>query len=95
MSAEARSEKVLFHFILNAYWEPLEFELPQVGGDDKDSWHRWIDTSLDSPHDIVEWDAAPTVPGGAYRAGPRTVVVLFARLGDGASPSLRSGSVPM
>jgi isoamylase len=95
MSAEARSEKVLFHFILNAFWEPLEFELPQVGGDDKDSWHRWIDTSLDSPHDIVEWETAPTVPGSAYRVEPRTVVVLFAHLGDGASPSLRSGSVPM
>jgi isoamylase len=95
LSAEARSEKVLFHFILNAFWEPLEFELPQVGGDDSDSWHRWIDTSLDSPHDIVEWETAPTVPGGTYRAGPRSVVVLFARLGDGANPSLRSGSVPM
>jgi isoamylase len=69
--------------ILNAYWEALEFELPRKGDHDGDSWHRWIDTTLDSPQDIVEWETAPAVPGRTYRAGPRSVVVLFARLGDG------------
>ena len=28
-SAEVRSEGLLLHLILNAYWEPLDFELPQ------------------------------------------------------------------
>src|SRR6267143_1280463 len=83
VTAEARDEKLLGHRILNAYWEALEFELPRAGDDDGDSWHRWIDTTLDSPQDIVEWETAPTVPGGTYRAGPRSVVVLFARLEDG------------
>ena len=83
VTAEARDEKLLVHLILNAYWESLEFELPRAGDDDGDSWHRWIDTTLDSPQDIVEWETAPTVPGGTYRAGPRSVVVLFARLEDG------------
>jgi glycogen operon protein len=83
VTAEARNEKLLVHLILNAYWESLEFELPGAGHDDGDSWHRWIDTTLDSPQDIVEWGTAPTVPGGTYRAGPRSVVVLFARLEDG------------
>jgi glycogen operon protein len=95
LSAEARDEKVLFHFILNAFWEALEFELPLVGNDNGDSWRRWIDTTLESPLDIVEWEAAPTVPGRTYRAGPRSMVVLLARLGDGASQSLQSGSVLM
>ena len=27
-SAELQKERVLFHMILNAYWEPLDFELP-------------------------------------------------------------------
>jgi len=90
LSAEARSEKLLFHSILNAFWEPLEFELPRVGNGAGDIWRRWIDTTLDSPQDIVEWEKAPAVPGGAYRAGPRSVVVLFAPLGDGASPILQS-----
>ena len=83
VTAEARDEKLLIHLILNAYWDSLEFELPRAGNDDGDSWHRWIDTTLDSPQDIVEWETAPTVPGGTYRAGPRSVVVLFARLEDG------------
>jgi glycogen operon protein len=93
-SVEAPKEKLLFHVILNAYWEPLDFELPQAGDQSQDSWHRWIDTSLDSPEDIVEWQSAPPVPGGTYRAGPRSVVVLFARAGDGTSPSVQSGLMP-
>ena len=31
LGAELRREGLFFHFILNAYWEPLEFELPVVG----------------------------------------------------------------
>ena len=62
------------HFILNAYWEPLEFELPDPG--DGGAWLRWIDTGLDPPNEIVEWqDSTPVC--GTYRAGPRAVVVLF------------------
>jgi glycogen operon protein len=85
-TAETLDQKLLFHVILNAYWEPLEFELPPTGEQSEDSWNRWIDTTLDSPHDIEEWQSAPLVPGCGYRAGPRSVVVLFARVGDGAGP---------
>jgi glycogen operon protein len=91
-TAEAWNEKLLFHLILNAYWEPLDFELPPLANSAGDSWRRWIDTTLDSPQDIVEWQTAPLVPSRTYKAGPRSVVVLFARVGDGASPSLQSGS---
>jgi glycogen operon protein len=93
-SVEAPKEKLLFHLILNAYWEPLEFELPPPGDPSKDAWQRWIDTSLDSPQDIVEWESARPVPGGTYRAGPRSVVVLFAQADDGAGPSLATGAGP-
>jgi isoamylase len=86
-TAEARGENPWFHVMLNAYWEPLEFELPAAGGRSQDSWHRWIDTTLDSPNDIVEWQGAPLVPGRTYRAGPRSVVVLFSPVGNWASPS--------
>jgi len=79
LTAEIRKERLLFHLIMNAYWEPLEFELPPVD-DRMDSWHRWIDTFRDSPHDIVEVPAAPPVSDRVYRAGPRSVVVLFARV---------------
>ena len=71
---------MLFHVILNAYWERLEFELPSLSSGTRDPWLRWIDTFLDSPHDIVDWEQAPSVPGPAYRAELRSVVVLFAGL---------------
>jgi len=76
LSAEIPNQKLFFHLILNAFWEPLEFELPPANGNSP--WRRWIDTTLDSPQDIVKWEAAQPVPGRTYRAGPRSVVVLFA-----------------
>jgi hypothetical protein len=38
---------------------------------------------LGIPHDIVEWQTAPSIPGSAYRTEARSAVVLFARLGGG------------
>jgi len=70
--------RMAFHAIFNAYWGPLEFALPPVGGRAEPRWRRWIDTFLDAPHDIVDWKDAPAVDGSVYRAEPRSVVVLFA-----------------
>jgi glycogen operon protein len=78
LTAEMRRKKLLFHTILNAYWEPLDFDLPPLDQEYGPVWRRWIDTSLDSPDDIVEWQLAPAVPGSPYRAGARSVVVLVA-----------------
>lgn len=80
-SAELRKEKLLLHLIMNAYWEPLDFALPPVANGDPNPWRRWIDTALDSPQDIVDWQMAPSVAGQSYRAEARSVVVLFASLG--------------
>jgi isoamylase len=74
-SAELPKENLLFHLIANAYWEPLGFELPPVN---ECQWRRWIDTSLDSPQDIVAWQSAQPVSGCNYLAGSRSVVVLYA-----------------
>jgi isoamylase len=74
---ELRPEGILGYIILNAYWEPLEFELP-ILRDGRENWWRWIDTALDPPHEIYEWNAETPVPGTTYRAGPRSVVVLIA-----------------
>ena len=76
-TAEVPKRKLLFHMILNAYTEPLDFELPLPGAGDC-KWRRWIDTSLDSPQDIVEWQGAPAVTAGTYRAKPHSVVALIA-----------------
>ncbi|MFI5181412.1 MAG: glycogen debranching protein GlgX [Thermoanaerobaculia bacterium] len=80
MTAELLNEGLLFHTLLNAWSEPLAFELPAIPGKAGGAWHRWIDTSLDSPDDIVPWQSAPPFAGPAYRAETRSVVVLFARL---------------
>ena len=75
--AELRQEGLRVYLILNAYREPLEFELPPAGDGAAGAWRRWIDTALASPQDIVEWRAAPAISGPAYRAAARSVVVLF------------------
>ncbi len=81
LGAEIRAEKLLVHVILNAYSGPLDFELPPASKRGENPWRRWIDTSLDSPHDIVPWQNARTVPGCSYRAEARSVVILFADAG--------------
>jgi isoamylase len=70
----------LFHVIFNAYWQPLDFELPRLDSVGENLWRRWIDTALDSPHDILEWETAESVPGYTYRAESRSVVMLFTEI---------------
>lgn len=62
------------YIMVSAYWEPLTFAV-QV--DDAPTWLRIIDTSLDSPGDIVdEIDAARPIGSPSYTVAPRSVVVL-------------------
>ena len=79
--------RFLIHMIFNPYWEALEFELPPAGESPASGWHRWIDTSLDSPDDICEAESAPAFSGAKYRVQPRSVVVLFTRLLQEAGPN--------
>ena len=78
LTMELSKNGLLAHAILNAYWEPLEFELPSISGAAASPWRRWIDTSLESPDDITSWEDARPFPGRAYRAEARSVAVLFA-----------------
>ena len=52
---------------------------PEGGGE---RWRRWIDTALDSPYDIVPWQAAPSLSVQTYRAEARSVAVLYATTGS-------------
>ena len=90
LGAEVRNEGLRFHLILNAYWEPLEFQLPMLEGGS--SWQRWIDTALDSPNDIVPWQAAPAVAGCTYQVEARSVAMLYTRARSGPSLSGASGT---
>ena len=83
LTAELLRDKLLLHWILNAYWEPLDFELPSITDSGADPWCRWIDTALPSPRDISDWRTAMSIQGNSYRAEARSVVALFARLSSG------------
>jgi isoamylase len=80
-SAELRQEELCVYLILNAYWEPLDFQLPPLGDGGPETWCRWIDTALESPQDIVPWQSAPSLSSPSYRVGARSVVVLFGQIG--------------
>jgi glycogen operon protein len=69
--------RFLIHGMVNAYWEPLTFELPPAPGVHQ-GWRRAIDTFLEPPQDICDSpDAAPVVDE-AYEVQPRSLVLLFA-----------------
>jgi isoamylase len=76
LTAEILKNRLFIHWILNAWREPLDFELPKAHG----QWNRWIDTSLEPPEDIVTREEARPVLDGFYRAAPHSVVVLFSSI---------------
>jgi glycogen operon protein len=79
--------KFLLHGMLNAYWEPLTFELPPVPPESRQGWRRCIDTALASPEDIYSWDAAPALGQATYTVQPRSVVMLALPL-EGAAETV-------
>jgi glycogen operon protein len=68
--------RFLVHGMLNAYWEPLTFELPPAPDESGQPWRRCVDTALISPDDFCPWQTAPFVEQTSYAVQPRSVVVL-------------------
>ncbi|WP_337287749.1 glycogen debranching protein GlgX [Candidatus Methylomirabilis sp.] len=68
--------RFLLHAMLNAYWEPLTFELPPISTESRQCWRRCVDTALASPDDICPWEKAPLVAQTTYVVQPRSVVLL-------------------
>ncbi len=75
LEAEVERQSLRIYLILNAYWEPLRFELPKLPADPP--WRRWIDTARESPDDIVDWKEAPPYSDGSYLVQARSAVMLF------------------
>ena len=75
-TAHLEHQHLLFYFIFNAYWEPLDFEIPPLHNP-ANPWRRWMDTSLPSPEDVVDWENSPVIEGKTYQAGPRSIVHLW------------------
>jgi isoamylase len=62
------------HVMLNAYWEPLEFELPATRAGR--AWRRMVDTALESPLDFCSPPALLAAGEPKYTCQPRSSVVL-------------------
>jgi len=83
----------LLHVMLNAYWEPLTFELPRVPMESQQRWRRCIDTSLASPDDIAPWQMASLVTQPTYVVQSRSVVLLALALSEARSAKQLVGDV--
>ncbi len=77
LTAEIKKQRLLLYMIMNAYSQPLDFELPPVEKTSENLWRRWIDTFLDPPNDISESQISPPISDSIYRAAPYSVVVLW------------------
>lgn len=63
------------HIMLNAYWEPLTFELPKPHPHSQ--WYRIINTACPAPYDIVDSTKEP-IKSRIYQVMDRSCVVLMA-----------------
>jgi isoamylase len=72
--------RFLLHVMLNAYWEPLEFEVPPADDAEAPGWRRCIDTAARLPADAPSWLDAPRLETPHCVVQPRSVVLLAARL---------------
>jgi glycogen operon protein len=62
---------------MNAYWEPLTFEIPPLRGK---SWHLAVDTSQSSPDDVYRTGEEPRLHNQKIiDLAARSVVVLVGR----------------
>jgi len=77
LTVQSRRGGFMIHMMFNAYWEQLQFAVPELSGG---SWLRWIDTSLESPADICSWDEAEAVREADYAVQPRSLAVLVGRM---------------
>jgi isoamylase len=64
------------HVLLNAYWEPLVFDLPELPAGEQ--WQRLVDTALASPADLSDPPAALPIDQRQYQAQARSSVILVA-----------------
>jgi isoamylase len=76
ITASSVSADLDLYLVLNAYWEPLRFELPPVPEAGSGRWRRWLDTFLEAPHDICPISNAVLVAGSSYLVNPRSIVAL-------------------
>jgi glycogen operon protein len=78
LALAVQGKRGLFHVIMNAYWEALDFELPPPPDGSPIGWQRVIDTYLESPEDICDLETAPVIESNKYQVQARSMVLLIA-----------------
>jgi glycogen operon protein len=73
----------LAHVMVNAWSEPLDFELPRV----EQGWRLMVDTFLPSPDDIRTWEEAAVLETGSYLVNPHSFVFLAALAPERVAPA--------
>jgi glycogen operon protein len=66
------------YIMLNAYWQPLEFQLPPLLTSKK-HWYRIVDTALPPPHDFCAPEQASYLRRHKYQVEARSSVILMAQ----------------
>jgi isoamylase len=74
---------------MNAYWEPLSFELLPTEAGEPLSWRKCIDTAAAAPDDIQTLAGAPAVVNQRCTVSARSLVLLAARLTAGGAGASR------
>ncbi|OAN14202.1 glycogen debranching enzyme [Photobacterium jeanii] len=64
------------YVVCNAYWDPLEFTIPDR---EQTDWHLVIDTAAPSPCDIYSVDEAPRYADNSVVVTGRSMVVMVAK----------------
>jgi isoamylase len=75
------ADRVALHFMINAYWEALEFAIPRLE-ENHVPWRSSVDTFRMSPADISVWSEAETVRGETLIVQPRSIAVLVTKFND-------------
>lgn len=78
VTIESDKGESLLYCMFNAWWEPLEFQLPSPLG--QNGWRRLVDTSLPSPIDIARAPIAPLLESSFYGVQSRSIVVLSSEI---------------
>jgi glycogen operon protein len=79
LALSVRDGRKHYYLAMNAYWEPLDFELPPVPRGTA-GWRRVLYTYSAPPHDCCAPSDAPLVQGTTCTVQPRSVMLLVALL---------------
>ena len=79
-TAKNYKAQFLVHVMINAYWEPLDFETPPIQNNANGQWKRILDTYLKSPDDIHDWYEAPIIDKSVYTVQSRSIVIFLLKM---------------